>query len=270
MSWSALLKKEWRASSTPFFIGVVGIIVIFSGIYYAMGRYSPFLFLFSYLSIFAHLLAVGLDLLHNLRKEWKENTVYVWLNLPLPGWQLILSKLVITMIEFIITLMITLGFMYVLTNRAIDLFGQRADGQELVAGMEIFKESFVEMIPIILLVIPFVSILLAFGILFIYFMGKSYYRIGWILGTVVVVVSFYGLIKFLDTPVFSVISEWGLIRHFSFPEQIMFEGGSETAIEVGEVLTLPLYAGQIVVGIVLLIAMFSLLSWMLDRKVQVG
>ncbi|MDG5787050.1 hypothetical protein QA612_06060 [Evansella sp. AB-P1] len=270
MSWTSLLKKEWKASSTMFGIGLLALLTIYLLIYFGMGHYSPFLLLLAFAAIFAHLLAVGLDLLGSLRKEWKENTVYIWMNLPLPGWQLLLSKLLITFIQFVVSLLITLVFTYIFINRAIDLFQQRVNGQEHAIAMETVRSTFIEMVPYFLLVIPFISVLLALGVAFIFLMSKVTRPFGGVIGAVLIGGFFYGYILLIHTNLFATMTHWGFIRNFAFPEQIMFQGGSETAIDVGQEILHPLYIGQIFFGVVVLFGMFVLLSWLLDRKVQVG
>lgn len=44
-----------------------------------------------------------------LRSEWREDTVYTLLVLPVPGWQIMLSKLVSIWVEYTVLLAVTLG-----------------------------------------------------------------------------------------------------------------------------------------------------------------
>ncbi|MBU9723715.1 MULTISPECIES: hypothetical protein [Bacillaceae] len=271
MSWRALLMKEWNSSSVTFSISFVCMIVFYVILYYLMGRYTPFLFSLAFLVILALLLSLALDWFSTLHKEWRENTVYTWLNLPIPGWKLLLSKLIVSFVQFIIHLSTALIGFYILIHRGRALFEQSgAGGLQQVQAMDLLTDTFAEHSAMFFIAIPYVALLLAFGVAFIFFMSKSVRRLGWLIGIGIVAVFYYVRLKIIDTEFFGVFTEWGLIRKLEVPEQVMFAVGPEQGIHVGEVFQYPLYLGNIVVGVGLLVGIFLVLSWLLDNKVQTG
>lgn len=105
-----LLRKELEAMgwSTGVFVGIMGVIMVAVRLKIEFPQYVPAL------TVVLPLAALPFWLLwqsvQSLRTEWREDTVYTLLSLPVPGWWITLAKLMRIWIEYTLILaLIALG-----------------------------------------------------------------------------------------------------------------------------------------------------------------
>ncbi|SDY16218.1 hypothetical protein SAMN05421736_101535 [Evansella caseinilytica] len=269
MTWKVLLKKEWKESSLRFFLNLGLLAVVYLVILYLMQRYSPLLFFLGIPAILTHVLYMFVDLIFSLRKEWKENTVYVWMNLPLPGWQLILAKLLTAFVQLMISLGVTFAFVYLFIIRAEQLIDYSVY-REFAQGIVLLKEIFIKLLPFATMLIAHSAVVLGLVAVFIFLMSKIIQPLGWLVGVLITAALTTASVLFSNTAFYAAITEWGLIRTIAdIPQEILFQFGDENAVEVSEKIIIHLYAGQLVYEGIILVAMFLVVSWLFDRKVQV-
>ncbi|WP_416150768.1 hypothetical protein ACM26V_07320 [Salipaludibacillus sp. HK11] len=269
MKWRSLFTKEWQATQFSYLLNLAGITAIYVFMYSFMERFPPLVFLFGMAMIVAHVIYMLVEVPSSLNKEWKQNTVHVWLNFPIAGWKLLSAKFIVTFIQFgfsLVYLMIVVYFFIVKARTILEQSGQ----SEMLTEITLMKELYVQFSPLIFVFVSYGAILLGLVGLFLFLIAKMI-RFGWILGIGIVVVFNYGLNWLRETAIYTTVTEWGLLVNIKdLPAGFSFEGDSESImVELGNELLVQIYTGQILVEMLLIVGIFLFLSWIFDHKLQV-
>jgi len=269
MKWKTLFTKEWQGTQFSFLLILAVLTLVYAFMYSFMERLPSLVILTGMAMIVAHVLYMLAEVPSSLNKEWKENTVHVWLNFPIPGWKLLTAKFIVAFIQFSIALVYFMTVLYFFIVKAVTLLEQSGQS-ETFTEVTLMRELYVEFSPLIFLFVSYGAIALGLAGLFLFLMAKMI-RFGWIYGIGIVVVFNYVLNWLRETAFYNTVTEWGLLVNIqNFPEHISVQMNSDSAmVELGNELLMQMYAGQIIFEMLIIGGVFFLLSWIFDHKLQV-
>ncbi|WP_028776011.1 hypothetical protein [Shimazuella kribbensis] len=265
--WWVLFQKEFRLTRLFWIVNLLVLLTIgIGGIYLANSSHSGIASLSLFVLIIWHHFYLLAYLLFNLYEEEIHGSL--WLQSPQSGWILLSAKFFAGVILMFLSLLLTFTFFW--TTLHFD-FSTTNNNSFLAVTTQLFKQHAIELF----IFIPFRSLLLAsLGFLF-YFIGNllrdklKAWRWTFIL---VLFVSCLLLIRLLHG-----ISTANPIFHF----------GSINLLDVTKIISTelapnspflhlfqnifgqPLYWSDLLYGLLLTIACFFTVGWMLDRKVEV-
>lgn len=265
MSWMTLYFKELRLTRTKFLLNMIFLIMVAALFYFLIERYSPFFVTLTIPLIIVHLFYMFFAMFDSLRQEWKQKTTVFWLNIPSSGWQLLTAKFVAAMTQLFASLLTTFMIVYLLLKRSSGMFADTQIPEFLIEQYESFWW------------ILFVGIFMASlqsGVVatFIYMMGKSVRKIGWLLGIGISIASSWLWFRFTETAIYKGLTEWGVILHekelmdsfnFHFDANI-----GDPNFDMGVANDVILYAGTTIADLLLVVLVLFICAWLLDHKVE--
>ena len=258
-AWWNLLKKEYRMArtSTAVHLGIIIIIGLWV-VYSNLNRPNVVLASASFLVIFAAFYP-AIFMLKYINKEIKHGT-HLWLHSPQPAWMLISAKLAMALAVMLSILLLITLFVYITIFSAPEHTGIILENLALVSKSVGFY--------LFLAIIGFSIYIASWSTLIIVVTASARKMLGrykWLAGFATFYLGTWGVGKLQQTWLFDSLTQWGPFKinlvninqlpannHYSFPF---------TDIQ--------LYAGQIIIPIILSLALFALSSWLLDNKVEV-
>ncbi|MBM7094340.1 ABC transporter permease [Bacillus sp. H-16] len=262
MSWLMLLKKELRQNTFVAGLNLALLLVILVFLWYQVDR-NPGNTMFIFLLIpvvFFHLFYVFIVILVSMRREWKEGTALLWMNLPHRGWKLLSAKLASAFILFTASLLITMTSLYALLLASRDAF--------IGMGIPDFSSLYLEYFGWIFAFITHGALWLGLTGLFIYVLSKVIKPLGWLLGIGISIGLNIVWSWVNDTALYTGIAQWiPLLKIDNIPEgiELEMEGlpvNAQGSIEV-------LYLSQVIIEFGLLTAAFAGICWLFDKKAEV-
>jgi|GEM_PF-6066988 len=287
--WITLLLKELKEQRIFLWVslGLLGIYTIIGAL---VAPQDGLLVFGAGAIIIFHVLLMGIILLTSFLKEWRTGSSHFWLTFPQSGFSLVMSKFAASFIYTAFTLLLSIGIlalMYILD--AQPSFKQYPEFRILVEPIIglIFQKTWFFFYTLNL----YLAASLASIFLFIAVCSKAVRRFGWLLGIVTVMVGIYLLGLFMDTPVYSAVTEWGEVVNV---EKVVTEIGEEVEekwksvdtseqelisnklnnnewMNVGEDAESEgsIYLGGILFDALILLASFYVSGFILDRRVGV-
>ena len=257
--WWNLLKKEYRMArtSTAVQLGIL-VIVGFWGIYSNWNRPGIVLALAALFVIYATFYP-ALFMLKYTNKEFKL-APHLWLHSPQPAWMLLSAKLVMALAVMLSLLLLDLVFVYMTILSVPEQTGIIAKNLTLflkdigfylflaIIGLSIYMASWSTLI-----IVVTASARKILG------------RYKWLAGFATFYLGTWGVGKLQHTWIFEKITKWGafninLTNISQMPVNNNF-GFPFSSIQI--------YAGQIVIPVIVSLALFALSSWLIDNKVEV-
>lgn len=244
-TWSALFKKDFRLTRTVFFIGlVINFLILFLTLFVDVNTGDNlYLFIPLVIAIVFHVLYLPILLFISLKSE--ANQLHLWLHNPQSAAALLLSKVLNGIVMMVISLVVLYAMAGSLINSRFSLI-EAYWTDTWMAGLLIFPHILVISITIGIWVILLWSLYHALK-----------YRIGrwtWLvlLGAVILPSLISDLID--STKIYKQLTQWGSLE-MNFP--------------TFSIDPIPAYAGEYLYHFIVLIGLFYLSAWIIDRKVEV-
>jgi len=257
-AWWNLFKKEYRMARTSTVIKL-GILV-FLGLWGLYSNWSPpgvILVPAFLLAIFA-VFYPAIFMLKYINKEFKQ-APHLWLHSPQPAWMLLSAKLVMGLAVMLSILLLDAVFVC-LTISNLEQTGFSPANLALV-----FREIGFYLV---LAIIGFSIYMASWSTLIIVVTASSRKMLGryrWLAGFATFYLGTWGVGKLQQTWLFERLTQWGAFR---------INLVSINKIQVNNLHGFPfgglqVYAGQILIIIIVTLALFALSSWLIDKKVEV-
>ncbi|MDQ8736218.1 hypothetical protein [Paenibacillus sp. LHD-38] len=243
--WAALFKKDFRLTRTVFFIGlVINFLVLLLTLYVDMNTGDNlFLFIPLLVAVVLHIFYLPVILFISLRTE--ADQLHLWLHDPRSASTLLLSKVlngIAMMFVSLVILYLMAGSLIISRFSLIEAYWT----DTLKAGLLIFPHIFL------------ISIMISAFVILLWSIHHALkYRIGrwtWLalLGAVIIP-SWVGALIDSSKP-YKLLTQW-LSMETNFPT---------FAID-----PIPLYAGEYLYHFMVVVGLFYLSAWIMDRKVEV-
>ncbi|MFC5471262.1 hypothetical protein ACFPPD_21465 [Cohnella suwonensis] len=237
--WAAIVKKDLRLSTTVLFAGLVinVISIVIAGL---VGQY---LFIPLLAAAGFHVFYLPIALFASLRTEAAQ--MHVWLHNPRPALSLLLSKLT----SGLVTMLVSLAFLYSMAGillRTKFRLMEEYWTDTWSAGWLIFLHA--------------ILISVAIGV-WVILLWSLYHALKHRIGRLVWVVLIGAVI----------LSSWidDIITSSSLYKLVTQWGGMEINFPTFSVDPFPLYLGEYFYNLIVVIGLFYLSSWIVDRKVEV-
>ena len=258
-AWFHLCKKEFRLGLPALLIALAayGLILVLAVLFsWRSGHTADAIFIGSLICIFPHFFYLVFYMIISLQREKKK--LHLWLANPMPGYQLILAKLINSIVAMTISLVIILSVCFMTFSML------KIPYDDIINWSNIIRLGFLTIVHIYLFAIDFAIWFIFFWI----FYRVLVRRIGVLLSVIATIVLFgfiiYLLLKFESTGLYNILTHWGGMSVQSF-----FTGLALTHDEVRPAADFHVYLGSYLFEAVLCAILFYLSSWMLDRKVEV-
>jgi hypothetical protein len=263
-AWLHLVKKEFRLGLSAFLTPIVTFLILTGIAAYLGYRYG---FVWEAV-VAASLFATGFQvfylvyyMLNSLQTERKK--LHLWIHSTMPGYGLLLAKLVAGFISMILTLFVTGTTLLIAINQSAAISEQlqmvNKASAGLVGGSHLLLFSLYFGVWIIFYWFIFMLLNRNLGT-FLSFLAT--------LAVFVAVTTIYNW--FQDSVVYEALTNWGEIHISGITESISISTNLETGTEVlTEVGQLSFFIGSYVFETVIVILLFVVSCWMLDRKVEV-
>ncbi|WP_353948893.1 hypothetical protein ABNN70_04700 [Sporolactobacillus sp. Y61] len=256
-AWKALFRKELRVGSLGF-IMILGIelAVIILGLYLQIrGQQKLAVSVTGVFLIGCHFFYLFGYLMINVIIEKK--TLHLWLNHPLPGWSLLAAKLAGGVVGMTVSLFI--ACIYTWTGFMIS--GQMNNVPE---GLHIYRIAAAAIFFLYWVAIyggiTFLLIWLAFRC-----MRTRVGRAAWLLMIFILGLAVFLIGKLTQAGVTTALMDWGPL-----PEPAYHFFVSASLARELDLSSMPVYLGNFVVDLVIMLIFYGLSSWLLDRKMEVG
>ncbi|WP_270181090.1 hypothetical protein [Alkalihalobacillus sp. CinArs1] len=255
MNWSGLFRKEFRVTRTFLFAVIAFDIVMMIGIFVASERWEvPYLTaIVGGVLAFMHMFFLPIYLLISLNSEGRK--LHLWLHNPQSGSRLIGAKV----LNGLLALLISLVVVSVLSLIAFNL-----ETADIVLPIDNVWLLGAYVLAVIL------AGALTMGI-WVTFYWTAYQVLKTYIGrwALLVVLVLIGLISwfggwFSGTRAGEALMDWGYVQ---FPSPLSMEVTQE-AFEISTS-TVPFPIGNVIFDTILLVVIFFVTSWLLDRKVEV-
>lgn len=186
--------------------------------------------------------------LQSLRTEWREDTVYILLSLPVPGWWITLSKLLRTWIEYTFILVLLVAGNLLLFSDVFRMFLGDMSGQWL------FRNALLLYLFSLAVIAVFVTI-----IQLVFVVSKMVGRLQGLvaLWTGILALWVMGGVSRLLAPLFSWVPTVSLDRLFRLDE-------------IGRIIPMDLFFAPRVEAWLLVVALFFLTAYLLEHFVEIN
>jgi hypothetical protein len=244
-TWSALFKKDFRLTRTVFFIGLVINFLVLSLTLFVDANTGDNLYLFIPLAvaIVFHVLYLPILLFISLKTE--ANHLHLWLHNPRSAASLLLSKVLNGIVMSVVSLV-------VLYSMA---------GSLIISRFELIEAYWTDTWMAGLLIFPHILMIsIMFGVWVILLWSLYHalkYRIGrwtWLALLGAVILPTWIAALFDSTNLFKQLTQWGSME-MNFPTFLIDP--------------IPLYAGEYLYHFIVIVGLFYLSTWIIDRKVEV-
>jgi hypothetical protein len=244
-AWSGLLKKDFRLTRTMFFTGmVINMLVFMLAMFVEMKFGDPISMFFPLIAaVVLHVFYIPIILFISLKTEG--NQLHLWLHNPQSAVSLLSSKLLIVALKMTASLALLYVMLTVLIIPKFSLV-EAYWTDTWIAGLLIFIH------------IIFISISMGVWVIFLWtlyhFMKGKIGRWSWLAVIAAIILPGWITAKIESTKFFMLITQWG---------------GMELKFPTFSTEPIPLYAGEYLYQVIILVGLFYLSAWMIDNKVEV-
>lgn len=266
-AWLTLLQKEYRMTRNSAFLSLAILIIGGLWLVYLSYRYHPgIIFAPAAVLLVILLFYPAMYILKSLAWEWKV-TPHLWLHCPQPGWLLLSAKLVISLIQMLVIMIITAALL--LVGLSVSPVPEQMGGMVLSS-----------LIPLVVEVGFYAAVFTFAASIYIgswatlisvttALAGNILGRFRWLAGIATFAVATVGLGKFHETGFYKLITHWGPLNiHLrNFPEitgDLSMHMSTNMGGHMGQ-----FYAGEVFFYFLLTTALFALSAWLIDHKVEV-
>ncbi|WP_181186200.1 hypothetical protein [Alkalicoccus urumqiensis] len=256
-----LFRKEWRETRTVFFILQGVFTFLYLLIWFSLTQNSGWAFLLMFVVAAAHVLYLFIAWLWSLQGEWRSRTHWTWLNLPVPGWKLITSKLAAVFSQYLLSLAYAMAAGWFSLRLFLEQFPAVLPVDELDRSLLSFYES---ASPWIYLLMTHLSLQFGFAVVLLYLLFKAFRFLGAAAGVLLIIGWNYltsaaeGVFQLLQFGEIVNLSEL-FYRTFSLPPGRMMADGTENLI---------LYAGDTLFYLVFYAVLLAVFHYLIDRKIE--
>ncbi len=244
-TWAALFKKDFRLTRIVFFVGlVINFLILLLTLYVDMNTGDNlYLFIPLAVAIMFHVLYLPIMLFISLKTE--ANQLHLWLHNPQSAAALLLSKLLNGIVMTVVSLVVLYSMAGWLISSRFSLIEEYWT-DTWIAGLLIFPH------------ILMISMMIGVWVILLWSLYHTLkYRIGrwtWValLGAVIVPSWISSLVDSSD--LYKLLTQWGSLE-MNFP--------------TFSIDPIPLYAGEYLYHFIVIIGLFYLSAWIIDRKVEV-
>lgn len=245
IAWVGLLKKDFKLTKTVFFAGLaINFLMLMLALYVgSKAEDKLFIFIPLLVAVALHVIYFPIMLFISLKTE--SNQLHLWLHNPQPASTLLLSKIMNGLMMLVISLISLYVMAGLLSIPKFSLF-KAYWTDTWTAGLLIFFHIIV------------VSIYFGIGVILLWSLYQFFkYRIGrlrWLVIIGVVIIPCLILELFQSTALYVLLTGWGSIN-YTFP--------------TFPVDPIQAYAGEYLYNLLLIIGLFYLSTWIIDKKVEV-
>lgn len=255
--FKGLLKKEFNAVKLEVSILLIVLALAIFLTILVGSSYNPIIYFISAFSIvILHIFYLPIYTFVSLQKESKQ--IHLWLHNPQPGRNLLAAKLLNGLLAFAVSFTISLIFVYYTANQFIP--------DEYIPNVLSSQ--------VILLILTFVgySIYMAFWIILLWVLYRVikniFGKFSWLVMIIVIFAGSWLLEKFNESKFYYSLSQWGKID-FNFTSFYYNKIPNSSGFEI-EIDKLPFISiGSIAYYLLLMLLLFFVSSWLLDKKVEV-
>ncbi|MDO7785734.1 hypothetical protein [Desulforamulus aquiferis] len=255
-AWWNLVKKEYRMERNLVAV-LLGMLIIGGlwAMFYNRDSLGIIMAPASMLLITATFVPAIL-MLKSINGEVKQ-TPHLWLHCPYPAWMLLSAKLVVAMAAMLAVLAVDALFVYLTIVFISEEIGVSTGNLVLFAtevgsylGLAIIGLSIYMAAWSSLVVVATASVRSIFG------------RFNWLAGLGIFFLATWGVGKFHHTWFYDRLTKWGAFKiNLITADQVLPAAQHIGAMEI--------YAGQIILPLIVAMAVFALSAWLLDNKVEV-
>lgn len=259
-AWTGLLKKEFRVGLTGVYWALAAMLVVFGFLAFLTWKFDEWTILFvgSFAIVIGHTFYLPMYLVVSLYVE--KNRMHMWLHNPQSGHVLLLAKF--------LNGLLALVFSMFLASLVTVFSGTSSIITELGLSIE---DIFVVGISLVLHVIGLSLYFAVWGVflwtislLLRKYLGKFYL----IVFIPLIFIGFSLMAKWESSALFSKLTDWGAIPIEKFVYPIVYGTGlGEVTIEGGT--SAAIYFGTYLYYAVIIVIVFSIAGWIIDRKVEV-
>lgn len=262
-AWFSLVRKEVRVGFSAFLIPIIAFIII-SGVTAYFSSNAGFSF--ESITIVA-MIATGVQvfylvyyLLHSLQYEKKR--LHLWLHNPMPGYALLLAKVVSGLFFMVITMIITASTFFLSWNYSSTFNQEIADFN--ILSISLFGGSH-----LILIALSFAAVFLFFWMIFLAIHSKLGGFVSFVM-TFVLFIALASIGEWVSGTVFvETITSWGPVQLPELINGLSFSFDSESTDVMSEIGEVNLYIGEYIFECALALLLFLGACWLLERKVEV-
>ncbi|PYZ98162.1 hypothetical protein CR205_06085 [Alteribacter lacisalsi] len=265
MTWLALVAKEVRQNM--FLMGLHGglLAAALIIIWYNGDRSAGIgaLLLIGVPLIIAHVISVFLYILASMRREWKDRTAYIWMNLPHSGITILSAKFAAAFLAGASFLFLTMLLILGLINHLEPLLA--AAGLDIL--VQLYKDYAVWMYTFIL----YGAVQIGLAGLFIYVLHKVIRPLGWLIGIVITFGANWLWSFITDTAVYSTIAyRLPMLTIENVPEGVMVEiAGVHSSYNAYDQIIEMAYLGHTIIEVVLMAVIFLAICLLFDKKAEI-
>jgi hypothetical protein len=244
-TWSALFKKDFRLTRTIFFIGlVINFLVLSLTLFVDVNtRDNLYLFIPLVVAIVFHVLYLPILLFISLKTE--ASHLHLWLHNPRSAVTLLLSKMLNGIVMTVVSLVVLYSMAGSLISSRFSLI-EAYWTDTWMAGLLIFLH------------ILMISIMIGVWVILLWSLYHALkYRIGrwtWLALLGAVFITNWVDNLFASSSLYKLLTQWGSME-MNFP--------------TFSIDPIPVYAGEYLYNFIIIVGLFYLSVWIIDRKVEV-
>jgi MFS family permease len=263
-AWVSLFKKEMRLGLSALLGPIIAFLISVIIAAYLGSRYDVAWEAVVAVGLFAtgiqvfYLIYYMLNSLHVERKK-----LHLWLHSTMPGYGLLLAKLAAGLLSMLITLVITGTTLLIAMNNSVTI-------SEQLKMINVTSAGVLGGIHLILLAVSFGIFTIFYWMIYLLFTRYLGSFLSFLATLGIFIGTSFVYSWFKMTALYEVLTNWGEVHLTGITESINIttnmENGTEVTTEVGNI---SLYLGAYLFETVIVVVLFAVACWMLDRKVEV-
>lgn len=262
-AWVNLFKKEFRNGLPALLFALIGLLVVLvlSVIFgWRSGHVKDALFITSLIFVFPHVFFITFYMIVSLQREKKK--LHLWLHNPMPGFGLLLAKLINGLLAMTVTLFITCAVCLItfIFYRHSEFF------PDVLNWSEVIRYGILIILHVYLIALDFAIWFVFFWIFYRMLIRQLGVAVSAILTIVLFGVLSYIMTRFEATSFYVAITHWGKMSFSPILNGFQYSnaGGVHTISTM-----FSLYFGTYFYEAVIAVIAFIISCWILDRKVEV-